>query len=111
MSDYRDWQVGDRVVFVGYPGPEVFHADGKPVKRVGYLTVGTVYPILGICIRDHYAKSRWAGPSIHVGFIDPEHGQVWHHHCGFRKVQPRKTDIAIFTRFLKDADAPIHEEA
>ena len=108
---FRDWQVGDRVVFVGYPEPSTCYVRGKPVKRVEYLTIGNVYPILGICIRATYAKGRWAGPSIHVGCINPEHGQVWHHHSGFRKVEPRKTDISVFTRFLLNPNAPVREDA
>lgn len=98
---YLDWKVGDRVVFVGYPGKSgMFPNGGKQIKRVPFLDVGQEYTIMDMCVRPRYATGRWAGPSIFVGFVDAEHGSVWHHHSGFRKVQPRKTDISIFTAML-----------
>lgn len=101
MSDYRDWQVGDRVVCVGGPKP------GEPEPNP---VVGEVYTISWIGL-DSYDEviinlaempAPWPQEPWDWGLYDPA--------C-FRKVQPRKTSIAIFTRFLKDADAPIHEEA
>jgi hypothetical protein len=99
---YLDWHVGMKVVFVGYPIPSVIVYRGNEIPRVAFLTVGEVYTILGIGIRERFAKGKWAGPSIYVGFEDVEYGRVWHHHSGFRPVQHRKTDIGLFQRMLTD---------
>lgn len=100
MSEYRDWKVGDRVVFVGYPEESgVFHGK-RQLNRVSFLTIGEEYVILDMCVRDRYATGRWAGPSIFVGCVDVQCGQIWHHHIGFRKVEPRKTSIAQFEAML-----------
>lgn len=97
---YTSWHVGMKVVFVGYPFEAgVFHGD-KRVNRVQFLKVGGVYTILGICVRDRFKTGKWAGPSIFVGCVDPQCGEVWHHHSGFRPVQTRQTDISIFTSML-----------
>jgi hypothetical protein len=89
-----------KVVYAGYPVPAVMIAGDKQVKRVTYLTVGEVYTILDICIRNRFATGKWAGPSVYVGFEDPTHGAVWHHHSGFRPVVHRPTSISIFTAML-----------
>lgn len=106
---YLNWHVGMKVVFVGYPVPTgIFHGD-KQIKRVNFLTVGEIYTILGIEIRNRFATGEWTGPSIYVGFEDPVYGPVWHHNSGFRPIESRDTDISIFTRMLnpqkQDVDA------
>ena len=100
MGNYTSWHVGMKVVFVGYPETaRTFHGD-REIKRKQWLEIGEVRTILAIAVRERYANSRWAGPSIYVGCDDPQYGPVWHHCSGFRPVQPRKTDISIFTAML-----------
>jgi hypothetical protein len=100
------WHVGMKVVFVGYPLPTgVFHGR-RQIKRVAYLTVGKVYTILDMDIRARYVKTQWEGPSFYVGFVDPTYGRVWHHNSGFRPVEPRDTDISIFTAMLDKQTEP-----
>lgn len=112
MSDYRDWQVGDRVVCVD----DQWH-DDNGIKYECPLHSGTVYTISGI--GESNGLYRGAARLVVVDLVEvknPDSGFFPRHVPGFaaarfRKVQPRKTSIAILERFLKDADAPIHEEA
>ncbi|MET3790671.1 hypothetical protein [Aquamicrobium terrae] len=100
---YLDWKIGDRVIFVGYPEKIGAFSGKKRLNRVPFLAIGEEYAILDMCIRKRFAKGRHKGPSIFVGCVDVEHGKVWHHHSGFRKIQTRKTDISIFTALLSPA--------
>jgi hypothetical protein len=107
----REWFVGMKLVFVGYPfRAGIFHGD-KQIKRVEFLTVGHVYTILDIEIRDRFKTGKWAGPSIFVGCVDPECGRVWHHYSGFRPVETRQTDIKCFTQMLNPSKINVGEPA
>lgn len=92
--------VGQKVVFVGYPEPTSVMAGSRVINRVPWCVVDAVYVVLGTEDRQRYHKGKWAGVSLHLGFVDPAHGPVWHHHSGFRPVVDRETDIAIFREML-----------
>lgn len=107
MSGYLDWQVGDKVVCV----------DAKPYPSLGKYTVlpdaNQIYTVRRIEPWQWTSGLSGVGvwltelprPSA-VGGIEHPWGAF-----RFRKVQPRKTSIAILERFLNDANAPIREEA
>lgn len=93
--------VGQKVVFVGYPGPSgIKVGPAKAVPRAPYCEVGRVYTVLGVEQRALYATSKWAGVSLYLGFHQEPYGPVWHHHTGFRPLIERPTDISVFERLL-----------
>ena len=90
MSDYTSWHVGMKVVCV----------DAEGVDRL--LSVGAVYTISALAPRfvTFAEPSTWS--SAGVG----ESG--WYYHR-FRRVQTRRTSIAIFERIRDNPKAPIIE--
>lgn len=94
MSEYRDWQVGDRVVCID-ASPIISNEAGSPKG----LAEGRFYRIRWI------GEFYFDGPEQTViavrldGYIrDKDDTPVGANR--FRKVQPRKTDISIFTAML-----------
>lgn len=101
---YRDWYVGMRVVFVGYPEAAASFHGKKLINRNEWLHRGEIRTVLAITMRERYRKSRWSGPSIYVGCDHPQYGRVWHHCSGFRPLENRVTDISMFTAMLAGAE-------
>ena len=109
-GSYLDWQVGDKVVCVD----SVWHgnpASGHPCP----LVAGEVYTIASIGSGTGFYRSFVRG--ILIDLVEVKNPDAPYidtaGFCAerFRKVQPRKTSIAILERFLNDANAPIREEA
>lgn len=99
MSGYLDWQVGDRVVCVddqwsGW-GLQVRNGIACPLICGSMYTISRIGPSAGIYER---SSIRLA---IHLCEVDHPNG-VGFNVARFRKVQPRKTNIAIFTAMLHD---------
>jgi hypothetical protein len=93
-GSYTDWYVGMEVVCVD-------DSPGVVTGSVG-LVRGRVYVIEAF----QPTLTRLGLRLVGVKHFD---GVPWAA-SRFRKVQPRKTSIAIFERFLNDADAPIRED-
>lgn len=97
MTIYLDWQVGDRIVCVDAdPG---FFWPRWPLVR------GREYTVAQITAVDcyYYANRLHHSPAVVVelvGVSNPSIGATGFHARRFRKVQPRKTDIAIFKAML-----------
>lgn len=86
MTQYLDWKVGDRVVCV----------DDNDVR---FLEAGKEYTIAAI--RAGTFTSRCGTLVEGVGIQLKEDGSPYYYFARrFRKVQPRKTSIAIFERLL-----------
>ena len=108
MSQYLDWKVGDKVVCI---------ASAERISAMQDLTPGSNYPCSGGVytireIRDDNSSdgrltlllveldnSHLIGVKTNNGYGYKEPGFPV---TGFRKVQPRKTDISIFTAMLHD---------
>lgn len=98
---YLDWKVGDRVICVD----DDFDVGHHPVYRTASLpTKGGVYTVRG------FYESTLKGVAVLLDeIVNPPMPSVtlgWRE-LGFkpkrfRKVQPRKTDISIFTAMLHD---------
>lgn len=98
MSQYLDWKVGDRVVCVDANVKGPFH---KPLVK------GRVYTIRKILA---HPKTDDIGVTLDeiVNDIHPTCGlERCYEIRRFRKVQPRKTDIGIFTAMLHSADQKV----
>lgn len=106
MSDYTHWHVGMKVVCVN---------DGGGLPEFHGLTNGVVYTIreIGVAPSWHVDSGTPVIKLVEIRRPVPrsEPEEIGYRITRFRKVQPRKTDISIFTRFLNDADAPIREDA
>ena len=92
---FRDWQVGDRVVCV----------DDSPA------TFGGVRPLLGKVYTISKIEAD-AFPELAIQVSELRY--KWYEFARasrFRKVEPRKTDISVFTRFLLNPNAPVREDA
>lgn len=106
---YLDWKVGDRVVFVG-SGGNVFlhHSKGwrayipgfRKTKLSHHLAGGEVYRIEAITTHTDIYRNEPIVCIYLKGFRFREDGRVGFPAKWFRKVQPRKTDISIFTAML-----------
>ena len=100
-GSYLDWQVGDKVVCVDADFDRPY---GEASPREG-----EIYTIREI------APTRWGIGLRLVEVVNPHFRYVGgtvealFEVSSFRKVQPRKTSIAILERFLNDANAPIKE--
>lgn len=82
---YLDWKVGDKVVCIKDSVARV-----NDLGLPGYLK-GQVFTI---------ARLKWVEPyGLCLGFVERDRRNLGHVD-GFRKVQPRKTDISIFTAML-----------
>lgn len=103
MTSYLDWQVGDRVVCHRDPRPTF-----KKWNPVGFAKpeVGKVYTLREIFAETRFRNSRGAvyvrlaeivnqPVDTFVGLYEPAFAASL-----FRKVQPRKTSIAIFKAML-----------
>ena len=107
---FRDWQVGDRVVCVDgdwyYPP-----ASGRPWP----LVTGEVYTIANIGKGCGFYRSFVHGVVIDLVEVknpdDPYLETPGFNASRFRKVEPRKTDISVFERFLLNPNAPVREDA
>lgn len=104
MTKYLDWKVGDRVVYA--PPPAFSPPQGSKHKP---LVVGKVYSLREIILHpltgDVGVLLAEVVNSIHPAF-DTERG---YYANSFRKVEPRKTDISLFTAMLNRTD--VREEA
>jgi hypothetical protein len=93
MADYRDWKVGDRVVCVsGKPNPDY----DRPIPRLG-----GVYTISWVGLTDE--------GEVMIDLQEMPQPETEKFYRGvaaihYRKVQPRKTSIAIFTAMLNRTD-------
>ena len=112
MTSYLDWQVGDRVVCVDVssdgrydPPAEKFVPLGRNLNG---LELDRVYIIRSIC--DFYGV-----PSIRVhGIVRPlsrKGIEVPYAAARFRKIQPRKTSIAVFEAILHGKPVKVGEDA
>lgn len=105
---FRDWQVGDRVVCVetwllkdgtgDEAGPVAGHI--YTIREIGLL-----HPFKNdVCVR----LAEIINPIR--AYLDAT-GEACFAAARFRKVEPRKTSIAIFERFLLNPNAPVREDA
>ncbi len=93
---YRNWHVGMKVVCVD-------DSDGQCHRNSGSLKRGEVYTISRI--------EADAFPELAVQVSElPYRWYEFVRASRFRPVQPRKTDISIFTDMLKHIDAPMQKE-
>lgn len=100
MSQYLDWKVGDKVVCVddaengAYDSPEFVAVGGLDgLRKDAVYTIRSVGPdpedgFLSVWLEEIY---RQTFRGVETGYAIQR----------FRKVQPRKTSIAIFERMLK----------
>lgn len=106
MSDYTNWFVGMEVVCVDDM------QDVTPPEDHGFLVAGKVYEIVEI---ELIPKGSW----VYGGFAAKDivficlagHPDAGFDAEGFRPVQKRKSDIAIFTRLLDNPRVRITEDA
>ena len=101
---FRDWQVGDEVVFLGYLNTH---------PRLRLLTADRVYKIRAFyVVGPGWADEGTVGILLDGVFNEHDHdGEPGYAPSGFRKVEPRKTSIAILERFLLNPNAPVREDA
>lgn len=107
---FRDWQVGDRVVCVnaGNIGPGASDGVWLPGEA---LEEGRVYTIRRVYIFEG-DTNVWLNEVARSTLARLEHGpDVGYGAERFRKVEPRKTSISVFTRFLLNPNAPVREDA
>lgn len=101
----NDWQVGDRVVCVS-DEEDMFITSGVNWRPgLDGLIKGRTYTIRSLC-RSHITGAicvRLVEIVRPLGTGDPDEGGF--NALRFRKVQPRKTDISVFTKMLNDARA------
>lgn len=107
---YLDWKVGDRVVFVAPHGVVELFLSGwrRIVPGLGKirlrhrLQAGEVYRIEALVTHSDARTGEQIVCVFLKGFRFIERGNVAFPAAWFRKVQPRKTDISIFTDLLHD---------
>jgi len=108
---FRDWQVGDPVVCVetlpddkgwGLSLPEV--GSVYTLRKIAIATVGDPEPVVHL----NEVMNRTDTFSVSG---NPVYGEVCWPASWFRKVEPRKTSIAILERFLLNPNAPVREDA
>lgn len=107
---YRDWHVGMKVVCVGGDGvgsrsPE-WWAAWRQDWGVTFPERGEVYSIRDMRV-DRMGNLRIRLAEVInpvVEFTDGPSQEPWFHAWSFRPVQPRKTDIAVFTAMLTGAE-------
>ena len=105
---YLDWKVDDKIVGIeepmdrgwGYERPK----QGRiyTIRQIGVGRDGNV----GVKLVEIVNEKR-DYPSVYGGI---SYGEVSFVASSFRRVEPRKTSIAIFERFLTDTKAPIIKE-
>lgn len=95
-----DFQVGDKVVCIN--DEQEFGKKNCPNPNVNWrdeklnLIKGKVYTITAIGFIDLFNDV-----TVKLAEIPPRSGLDYgYHHMRFRKVQPKKTDISIFTQML-----------
>ncbi|MEO3387340.1 hypothetical protein [Mesorhizobium sp. CAU 1741] len=96
---YRDWHVGMKVVFIGVP-------DGFTILGQLALKTGRVYVVEEL---EMHCKGDIVGGVDGLPYVVANEalyvrveGTFYHAAC-FRPVQPRKTDISLFTSMLNGA--------
>lgn len=104
---FRDWQVGMKVTPLNDDpwdqdyDDEVFPEFGVvyTIRSIGIGYDGNVYITLVEIVNPqrHYELGGY--------------GEIDFRASEFRKVEPRKTDISVFTRFLLNPNAPVREDA
>lgn len=93
MSSYRDWHVGMKVVCVNSSGrmPSGHQLEERRVYTVTAIDAGLFF------------EQQTERVLITVGVRLQGLGDNWFQARRFRPVQPRKTDIGIFTAMLNSA--------
>jgi len=93
---YRDWHVGMKVVCVDDSNRTYEHMGFTYVKKGSVYTIREMYMTTRLAILVEEVVNRPAAVRGH-GIREPGFGA-----CHFRPVQPRKTDISIFTAMLNN---------
>lgn len=103
-ENYLEWKVGDPVVCVDDAAHARYTSWALSDTSFDGLTAGRVYTIRKIDV-DYGVVNVWLNE-----IVRPRRGRTWAgevpEECGydprrFRKVQPRNTDISIFTAIAK----------
>jgi hypothetical protein len=109
MSDYRDWKVGDKVVCVVDEWPR-----GCVEAALGVLcplVSGAIYTVASLTINGGVGIDGLCDKKVCVHLDEVRHPTQGGSFDArrFRKIEPRKTDISIFTAMLNRTD--VREEA
>lgn len=109
MSWIQRAKPGDKVVCIDD------HQNDGPIK-LDHITLGVEYTIRSIGIEDRHDRE----PMVSLWLVGVRRDCFWHgkliedfgfRHDRFRPVDPRKTDISIFTSMLTKAPQRVKEEA